>query len=188
MMFGWFKKKDKPLKEMSLKEVTAHLYDTFPSIRTQGDYEPPKFRCTRWILLCGPAYQDEGYVGSFILDSKMIYEKVKRIDENMSVSVEAEEQAKHHFPKWVQDADFQDSSVTLLDQHQHSHLKPWLADFIAIKACEIWCPSCKSFSRNMDKKDKAQKTEGTQSSWTEHWVCSSGHDLRHQDQTMRWII
>ena len=93
---------------MSLKEVTEHLYGTFPSIQIRGNYEPPTFRCSRWILLCGPAYQDDGYLGSFILDASQICEKVKRIDENMSTSVEAEEQAKNHFPERVRNAYLED--------------------------------------------------------------------------------
>lgn len=117
-MFSYFRKKEKPLEDMSLKEVTEHLYGTFPAMQTRGDYNPPTYRCSRWILSCGPAYQDEGYLGSFILDATQIYEKVKQIDENMGTSVEAEEQAKNFFPEWVKNADSEDGTVTLLDEHQ----------------------------------------------------------------------
>lgn len=187
-MFGWFSKRQKSLKEMSLKEVTENLYETFPSMQTRGEYVPPDFRCSRWILLCGPAYQDDGYFGTFILDATQIYEKLKRIDENMSVSVEAEEQAKHFLPQWIRDANLQDETVTFLDYHQQNHLKPWLLDFISIESCEIWCPTCKSSNRKMIENDGNHSTEGLTTKWVAHWVCTSGHDLRLQDQSVRWIV
>ena len=173
---------------MSLKEVTEHLYGTFPSIRTRGNYEPPTFRCSRWILLCGPAYQDDGYLGSFILDASQIYEKVKRIDENMSTSVEAEEQAKNHFPEWVRNADLEDETVTLLDEHQRGYLKSWLLDFIAMESCGIWCPTCQSISRKIIEKDREQRSEGESAEWSEHWVCADGHLLHFEKKQMRFFL
>ena len=186
-MFGWFKKKEKPLRDMSLKEVTAHLYGTFPSIQIRGDYDPPTFRCSRWILLCGPAYQDDRYSGSFILDASQIYEKVKRIDENMSTSDEAEEQAKNFFPEWVKNADVKNESVTLLDVHQRSYLKPYLLDFIAMRSCEIWCPSCMSSSRSMIEKDREQRSEDKSVKWGEYWVCAVGHLLHFEEKSIRFF-
>ena len=187
-MFSWFRKKEKPLKDMSLKEVTAHLYGTFPSIHIRGDYDPPNFRCSRWILLCGPAYQDGGHFGSFILDASQIYEKVKRIDENMSTSDEAEEQAKNFFPEWVKNANLEDETVTLLDEHQRGYLKSWLLDFIAMESCGIWCPTCKSSSRTMVEKDREQTSEGESVEWSEHWVCSEGHLLHFEEKQVRFFF
>ena len=186
-MFNWFRKKEKPLKDMSLKEATAHLYDTFPSIQTRSYYVPPTFRCTRWILLSGPAYQDEGYLGSFLIDATQIYEKVKRIDENMRTSVEAEEQAKNHFPEWVRNADLEDETVTLLDGHQRGYLKTWLLDFIAMESCEIWCPTCQSSSRKMIEKDMEQGSECESTEWSEHWVCAEGHLLHFEERRIRFF-
>lgn len=187
-MLGWFRKKDTPLKDMSLKEVTEHLYGTFPSMQTHGEYVPPDFRCSRWILLCGPAYQDNGYFGSFILDASQIYEKVKRIDDNMSTSVEAEEQAKNHFPEWVRNADFEDESVTLLDEHQRGYLKAWLLDFISTESCEIWCPTCKCSSRTMTEKDEERNAKGESVEWSENWVCAEGHLLHFEAKQVRFFL
>lgn len=187
-MFRWFSKKSKPLKELPLREVAEHLYKTFPAMQTHGEYSPPTFRCSCWFLLCGPAYQDEGYTGSFFVNATKIYDKVKRIDEGMSTSVVAEEQAKNFFPGWVSAADVSDDSVTFLDEHQRSYLKPYLLDFINMGACEIYCPTCKKSSRTMVEMDSKQERIEDRLNYVEHWVCNEGHVLRYQEQQMRWFF
>lgn len=187
-MFNWLMRKKKSLRDMSLKEVTEKLYDAYPSMQTHGEYTPPQFRCSHWLLLCGPAYQDEGYTGSFLVDATQIYDKVKRIDEGMSTSVVAEEQAKNFFPDWVRAADVSDDSVTFLDKHQRGYLKAYLLDFIAMGACEIYCPTCKTSSRTIVEMDSQQEKMGDRLNYVEHWVCNEGHVLRYQEQQMRWFF
>ena len=187
-MFAWIKPKKKNLSEMSLDEVVDELHSKYPGLATRGDYSPPTHRCSRWILLCGPAYQDEGYLGSFILDASKIYEKVKRIDENMSTPVEAKEQAKKFFPEWVRNANLEDETVTLLDEHQRGYLNSWLLDFIAMESCEIWCSNCKSSSRTMIEKDREQSSEGESAEWSEHWVCAEGHLLHFEEKQIRFFL
>ena len=56
-MFRWFSNKSKPLKDMSLNEVTEHLYDTYPSMQTLGEYVHPQFRCSHWLLFSLVLYE-----------------------------------------------------------------------------------------------------------------------------------
>ena len=75
-MFSWFRKKGKSLEDMSLKEVTEHLYGIFPAMQTRGDCGPPTYRCSRWILLRGPYYgeRDKDYKCSVLLDATQMYD------------------------------------------------------------------------------------------------------------------
>lgn len=186
-MFGLFKRKDKPLKEMSLKEVTAHLYDTFPSIRAQGDYESPKFRCTRWILLHGPFYQDKEYRCSILIDVAEMYSWALKHAFGVAHSDERKEAAKNFLPEWIKSANIKDEAVTLLDKDMQKALYDWDLDFITFGWARVWCPECQGFTeifRKVQHQFNQTNDRLKCASNFPEWNCEFGHNLRKQKDEM----
>jgi len=93
-----FRRSREPLAKLSVREVRDHLLETFPAIVRHGDYDPPEHRCSRWILVNGPAYQDEGYVGSVIVESSKLVNWMTHHAENVFTTVVAEQQAMEYLP------------------------------------------------------------------------------------------
>lgn len=178
----------RPRSAVSAYEIADFLKAQFPQLIRTGIFVPPGFKCSRWILLCGPAYRDEGFRGTLLIDTSKIYDWARHHAEATWTSVESEQEAKEHFPHWISDIDTQSENVTFLNKSQRDFLQPYALNFIHQSAFKLWCPTCNVHHENIIEKNLNRGRAGSTSKWREEWWCPGGHLLFARDQEIRWIL
>ena len=184
-----FRRSREPLAKLSVREVRDHLLETFPAIVRLGHYDPPEHRCSRWILVNGPAYQDEGYVGSVIVESSKLVNWMTHHAENVFTTVVAQQQAMEYLPQWLRNADASDETITLLDTQQRKVLDGHCLKFLWSDWGKIWCPSCQSTHPRIKEHDDGWAQTGKLTIRFDDWHCPEGHLIfKYTPHEIRWIL
>jgi len=163
------------------------IHSKYPSLVTHGDYSPPTHRCTRWILLSGPAYRTPDQDCSVLLDVSKVYDWAVKNSRQIGYSVETKEAAKNFFPEWVKNADVEDKTVTLLDSSMHKALKDWDLDLVIFGWAKVWCPTCKTCTDVFEKvQEKFQETKSKLQClpYLPEWRCKRGHLLKRENEEL----
>ena len=188
-IFRRFRRSREPLAKLSVREVRDHLLETFPAIVRHGDYDPPEHRCSRWILVNGPTYQDEGYVGSVIVESSKLVNWMTHHAENVFTTVVAEQQAMEYRPQWLRDADASDETITLLDIQQRKVLDGHCLKFLWSDWGKIWCTTCKATHVRVKEHDEGWALTGKMTVRFGDWHCPKNHLIyKHTHRDIRWIL
>jgi len=174
---------------MTTREVGEHLSKQFPMTVREGEYDFPRQKCSRWILINGPVYADEGFVGSVIVEvTKMVDWMAKHADRVFS-SDTAEQQAREYLPEWFRNADLSDESVTLLDKHQREVLQGDCLRFLWSDWAKVWCPTCKTLHSRIKEHDDGWVKTGRITLHFDDWHCPEGHLINGEKPAeIRWII
>jgi len=167
---------------MNINEVISLFTKKYPKLLKNDEYQPPTYKCTRWLVLYGPVYDDKNFNGTFLLDVSKIFDWAFNHANKTWVSIKAEQQAKEYFPKWVQEADLNDESIIFLDKNQRDFLRQYTLKFIDDKLFKIWCPKCKKYNNSIEIKEFDNLKIGSTIFWNEEWYCINGqHLLNHEE-------
>ncbi len=186
-MFGFFREK-KQLTGMKAFEIAEMFRRRYPNLVTKDSYVPPVNRCCRWIVLCGPVYNDKGFKGTLIVDSTEMYEWARAHATKTWCSRTSEQKAKEYFPHWISEINASSTEMTLLDEHQRAFLQPYKLDFIRKGWSQIWCPQCQKLHSKVTENDHNHERTNKTSTWVEEWLCPEEHLLYSENQEIRWII
>jgi hypothetical protein len=184
-----FKTEQNPLSKMSAKEVGEHLSKRFPMVVQHAHYESPKHRCSRWILINGPAYQDDGFIGTVMADVGLITNWMRKHAEGVYSSNTAEQQAREYLPDWFANADLEDESVTLLDEYQREVLQGDCLRFLWSDWAKVWCPTCSQLHSRIKEHDYGWVQTGRITLQFDDWHCPDGHLInKEKPMQIRWIV
>ncbi|QDD01847.1 hypothetical protein FIT69_04600 [Candidatus Methylopumilus planktonicus] len=147
------------------------------NFRRNRAYQLPEYRCTKWIEVAGPQYNDPYYKVIVELETSKIISWVENRDKFSWVSYHPNQISKELFPSWLKVADFDDESVTKLDFYQRKLLKEYISTFIQMGAARVYCSICeKYYSAVIDI--VANKTRiGNDIKWTQKLYCPKKHSL-----------
>ena len=174
---------------MTTKEVGEHLSKQFPMTVRDEKYDFPKQKCSRWILINGPAYADEGFIGSVFAEVPKLTEWMTRHADAVFSSNTAEQQAREYLPQWFRGADLTDESTTLLDRHQREVLQGDCLRFLWSDWAKVWCPTCKNFHSRIKEHDHGWVETGRITLRFDDWHCPEGHLInREKPAEIRWIV
>ena len=183
-------RRDTPLEKISAREVGLYMSKRFPQTVRHGVYEPPKHRCSRWILINGPAYRDTGFRGTFIAEIFKMCDWMEHHAMNVFTSDQAEQAALEFLPQWFRDADIADESVTFLDKKQREVLQGHNLKFVWSDWCKIWCPDCGKFHGRIKEHDQGWVESQRVTIRYDDLHCPEGHLLQKEQehQPIRWIF
>jgi hypothetical protein len=189
LRFLKFRKKDTPLKQMSAKELSEYLAEVFPQSIRQSSYVPPKHRCSRWVLINGPAYCDAGFRGTVIAETSKLCDWMEHHEKNVFSSDQGEQAARMFLPNWFRDADTTDESVTFLDKQQRDVLQGHSLKFVWSDWCKVWCPDCGTFHGRIKEHDQGWVQTGRVTIQYDDLHCLEGHLLQKEQnyEPIRWI-
>jgi len=170
----------KPLAEMTPKEVGEHLARRFPMTVRYKSYNPPQHRCSRWILVNGPVYAGRNFFGTVIVEASTMADWMTEHAQRVFSSNIAEQQAREFLPTWLSNADATDDSVTLLDEQQREVLQGDCLRFLWSDWAKLWCPTCKSWHPRIKEHDFGWAQTGKMTLRFDDWHCPAGH-LIHKE-------
>ena len=178
----------KPRPGISVGEVKDLFNTKFQGAIRRGVYEPPKLRCSRWILVRGPALGSRHHRGTLLVEAKSIEDWAVGHAKGVWSTVQAEQSAREFLPAWIQGSDPNDESVSIPDHDMLEVLQPYDQDFIVKGRIRLWCPDCACLheSVNCDTHDNERK--GKTSTWVSEWRCPEGHVVHLEDNEIRWIV
>lgn len=154
-----------------------------------NSYIKPTIECSNHILLAGPAYGDKTFFGSFLLDVPMSKFWMNEHSKSVFSSSKLEQEARTFLPLWCSDVTkANDSYVTLVDIYMRHVLVPYTYDFYLKGFLKIYCHQCRCFYDEILDSSSEVLKNGNSRSWTEEWVCSSGHLLHRKSQELRLIV
>jgi hypothetical protein len=153
------------------------ISEAISNFRRNRVYQLPKYRCTRWIEIAGPQYNDPHYKVIVELETSKIIHWVESRDKHPWISFHPYQISKELFPSWLKAADFENESVTKLDFYQRRLLKEYISSFIQMGVARVYCSTCeKYYSKVIDV--VANKTRvGNDIKWTQKLYCPKKHSL-----------
>jgi hypothetical protein len=145
--------------------------------RKNKAYQVPKYRCTKWIEVAAPDYNEPHFKVIVELETSKIISWVENKSKFPWVSYHPNQISQELFPAWLKAADFEDESVTKLDFYQRRILKDYISTFIQMGAARVYCSDCKKYySKIIDV--AANKTRvGNDIKWTQKLYCPKKHSL-----------
>ena len=179
----------KPFREMSAVEGGEYISKKYPITVRHGEYIPPEYRCSRWLLINGPIYADEGFTGTVIVEVSKLVGWMTAHAKGVFSSDVAEQQAREFLPGWLRDADPHDEKVTLLDEQQREVLQGDCLRFLWNDWAKVWCPTCKSWHSRIKEHDFGWAQTGRITLRFDDWHCPEGHLINKEKQeAIRLII
>jgi hypothetical protein len=145
--------------------------------RKNRAYQLPKYRCSKWIEVCGPEYKDQGFLATFEVEVSKILSWANKKDYFPWVFYDPYHVAKELLPQWLNDANFKDDSVTKLDQFQRKILTERIFTFVEMKAVRAYCKACKKYHSNFIKETLNVEDDGVNASSTDNLLCQNKHLL-----------
>jgi hypothetical protein len=145
--------------------------------RKNRAYQLPKYRCSKWVEVCGPGYKDQGFLATFEVEVSKILSWVNKKDYFPWVFYDPYHVAKELLPQWLNDANFKDDSVTKLDQFQRKLLKEHIFTFVEMKAVRVYCKACNKYYADFIKETLNQEDNGVNTSCTSNLLCPNKHIL-----------
>ena len=157
---------------MKLGDVISIFKKDLPGLIKPTTFTPPDYRCTRWVLVRGPAYADETFRGSLIVDASQLEGWAAHDAEAGWSTDEANQQARVFLPGWLREADLDDESVTLLGKEIREVVEQYAQNFVAFSNTRTYCPECNAL--HSEVVIARQNDRGTRTS-VQDWSCPEGH-------------
>ena len=157
---------------MKLGDVISIFKKDLPGLIKPSTFTHPDYRCTRWVLVRGPAYADETFRGSLIVDASQLEGWAAHDAEAGWSTDEANQQARVFLPGWLREADLEDESVTLLGKEIRGVVEQYAQNFVAFSNTRTYCPECNALHSEVDIAN--QNDRGTRTI-VEDWSCPAGH-------------
>lgn len=198
------------LSGLSAKDTASFMHHHFPGMIIEGKYEKPP-RCSRWILLRGPAIGLRGFLETASAgnsDTTGSENNVNNVDPVCRATVtvkarsilawaehhanavwsnqQAEQAARAYLPTWLLEADDQDETVTIPDAAMGAVLEPYTEDFIQKGWARCWCPDCQVWFQSLVNEVETNIDAEKGFSRTTHKIrCPVGHLLQetHREQS-----
>ena len=143
-------------------------------------------RCSRHILIAGPRYRLKEFSGELIADAEKLYPWVLRRTEEGGISNDIARAARMAFPRWVENADLGDESITLLEPAFRETTDMYEGNLLRDKIAFARCLSCGTDYAEVEQSKLNSKSVGRRSSYLWEWRCPKGHlffskriDVRH---------
>ena len=169
---------------MKLSDVISIFKKDLPGLIKPSTFTPPDYRCTRWVLVRGPAYGDETFRGSLIVDASQLEGWAAHDAEAGWSTDEANQQARVFLPGWLREADLDDESVTLLGKEIRGVVEQYAQNFVAFSNTRTYCPECNALHSEVVIVN--QNGRGTRTI-VEDWSCPAGHRVNHEEtRIMIW--
>ena len=149
----------------------------FSNFRRNWIYQLPKYRCTKWIEVAGPQYNDDYYKVVVELETSKIISWVEKQWKLPWISYDPIQISLELFPSWLKHADFEDASVTKLDFYQRRLLKQYISTFIEMGAARIYCLNCEKYYSKVTNVITNKDRVGDKISWTQEVFCPKKHSL-----------
>ena len=162
---------------MKLADVIAVFKKDLPGLIKPSTFTPPEYRCTRWVLVRGPAYGDETFRGSLIVDASQLEVWAAHDAEAGWSTDEANQQARVFLPGWLREADLEDESVTLLGKELRGVVEQYAQNFVAFSNTRTYCPECNALSEVVIANQNGRGTRTI----VEDWSCPAGHRVNHEE-------
>ena len=157
---------------MKLSDVISIFKKDLPGLIKPSTFTPPDYRCTRWVLVRGPAYADETFRGSLIVDASQLEGWAAHHAEACWSTDEAEQQAREFLPGWLREADLDDESVTLLGKEMRGVVEQYDQNFVAFSLTRTYCPDCAALQSEVVI---AQQNDRGTRTIVQDWSCPEGH-------------
>ncbi len=149
----------------------------FSNFRRNWIYQLPKYRCTKWIEVAGPQYNDDYYKVIIELEASKIIPWVEKQWKVPWVSYNPIQISLELFPSWLKKADFEDESVTKVDFYQRRLLKQYISTFIEMGVARVYCSACEKYYSNVTHDVTNKDRVGDKISWTQEVFCPKKHSL-----------
>ena len=163
---------------MKLSDVISIFKKDLPGLIKPSTFTPPDYRCTRWVLVRGPAYADETFRGSLLVDASQFEGWAAHHAEACWSTDEAEQQAREFLPRWLREADLDDESVTLLGKELHRVVGQYDQNFLAFSHTRTYCPECNALHTEVVVAQ--QNGRGTRII-VQDWSCPLGHRVYYEE-------
>ena len=162
---------------MKLSDLVSIFKKDLPGLIKHSTFTPPDYRCTRWVLVRGPAYADETFRGSLLVDASQLEGWAAHDAEAGWSTDEANQQARVFLPGWLSEADLDDESVTLLGKEMRGVVEQYAQNFVAFSNTRTYCPECNALSEVVIVNQNGRGTRTI----VEDWSCPAGHRVNHEE-------
>ena len=163
--FGRLFQRNEPRPDSETPEQRVNrLYRTLPQAASK-------------LLVAGPTYGDEEYLGDVLIDSKALRSWAAKHAEGTYVSDPERQAAVEVLPVWLRAVDEADEHPTKVPAAIASNLRTYLHDFFSLGIAEIYCPKCGHTYSDMVQERHRQETSPVHSDVTNEWYCLKGHLL-----------
>lgn len=162
------------LKDLSANETEQFICKRFPDVIEPGTYTIPA-RCSRWILIEGPAVSSERGRATLLVEASSIQAWSEKHAASVWSSNESEQAARKYLPTWIQESDQSDESVTIPDRSMLAVLQPYASDFIKWANIRYWCAECEITYQSCSDEMHERIEPGTEKRWVTEWRCPAGH-------------
>ena len=170
---------------VSVKNI-RNLFETkHASLITHDEYSLPKHKATKWALLRGPYYRDQGFRGSLLIDLTKMIGWAQNQSSNTWTNQSAQQKASEYLPIWLSNIDLEIDAITLLDKDQHKLFQYNYIDFVKNEWHQMYCPDCNKLTKTIDMKTFNNRNLEKNISWSTEWHCESGHFLYNGNESIR---
>jgi hypothetical protein len=153
----------------------------FSDFRRNWAYRLPRYRCTKWIEVTGPQYNDDYYKVVVEIETSKIISWVEKQWKLPWVSYNPIQISLELFPSWLKSADFENESVTKLDFYQRRLLKQHISTFIEMGVARVYCLTCEEYYSKVTNVISNKTRVGDKISWTQEVSCPKKHSLSIDD-------
>ena len=194
----------KRLGGLTTKDTANFIKHRFPGVIVNDTYAVPA-RCTRWILVRGPAtglaggQADGGSFndgsrrnrGTVIVQAHSMLAWAEHHATAVWSSDQVEQAAREHLPTWLLEADNSDETVTIPDSAMLAVLGPYAENFLQNRWARCWCQECQIwYQSTVNDVDRGTDHESGLNQTVYRIRCPVGHLLEEtymNDQTIRFI-
>ena len=170
---------------MKVSEVASFFKREMPEWSKLDVFTPPTYRCTRHILLRGPAYGEKTLRGSLMVEASQILNWAEHHAKNCWSTDEAEQAARQFLPEWLREADAVDDTITLLSAPLRNVVASYDEKFFGFTGTCLYCPDCTAIYGKVVVKISDERVEDSYEKWTREWLCPAGHIVRREDDAFR---
>ena len=170
---------------MKLKDLVWGLKKGGLETVGKTEYTPPVNICTRWVIVDGPVYPNNRFVGDFCVDVQKILDWAAGQAEHTWTNQKNIELAKQYFSRWISNADLSNETPSLLDSHQLEFLRPHISTFISMNCYKVYCPSCSEWFDEIVSSGEKSSGIGKIIRWRDEYRCSRNHILYSQEEEIR---
>ena len=134
-------------------------------------------KCTSKILVAGPTYGDDEYMGDVLVEAAGLRLWAVRQSEGSYHSDPEIQAASEVLPIWLRAADSADERPTPVPRSMIALMHAYVPDFFSMGIATIWCPNCEKRYSDMVQERKREDRDGTNFDATHEWYCLKGHLL-----------
>ncbi len=144
-------------------------------------------RCSRWILIHGPAVASQHSKGTLLVDAKSILPWAIQNAQCRSSLNPRVNQAIKALPQWIGGCDPDDESVTIPDPVILEVLQSYTETLVKQGSIKVWCPDCRLAYTSVKQTGRSKRQWPGGSTWIAEWQCASEHVLYSEEKCVRWV-